>query len=990
MEPQSPPKRMTRARAAAKGTEPSTSKTATAAAKTKVTRKVAVTASTTATKRKTRSDDIEDDMQDDEDDFESLPAVVMKATRATRGRVRKTAEEPAPEEAPAVAAPRAARGRPKKTAEPAKEDSVRTTRTTRAKKPEDESEAESTKKTTRTRVTATAPPALTKPAAKSAVKKTVKFEEPEKENIAPPVAAKAKAAGKTAETATGLRARPVRRPAAASSTSRATRTTKETTASETREKPRPLSPKKITQLSLGCADSDDELAMDDQDTLKPMMRSPVKPPANIVQPINLPSLSKAEPVVFDHQEPAPNVIIGSPARRPPPSPFKDTMKSPAKRLEGLPSLGQPAHLELNEGTSLAGQMKVSLLQSPAKRPHSPVKGSVVRGTTTQETSAPSFKGSLLSSPAKRPMSPVKSFKATKAKGEDFLSDSSAIQPLSDQTLTVATAAHVSLDAGSADLEDELLEQPNQEVTLTGSPTRLRFPGRLSAVLPRHADPALKKALAPPAATATEGYESSNTATEPSHAIHMDVEYSEAMTFDMDSATADAEDQEAAPVPSSTPKQKGPRFGLRDKELEPYNGGDSDSEDDAASPKGTRTSYEGVPATPCPPGSSRTPRGQMGSQRTRSSGRSTAKRVRTDDKFGFTPLASQMNAWTAGPSPLKTGIHTKTLEPEVVERSIAMDDAVPSTLETSHLGNTFFEDAMSSHPTEAVEESDGPMEDVQVPADSEIEQPEFNDISITEEDVALAAEAHEMSLMEPERVEEVVGSQNLDDSLSDASQEYGDENAIPIDPALRDPSVPPVTPQRRLHREFHTVSKVPLKPADESSAGPKIKKRGHSISRLPSQRPTHGLTRNATVISYSPMKHKADSALEVPQDQERAASVPPTTPTKSEAGWSTTGTPARTPRGDLNPALLRGAVVFVDVHTSEGADASGIFVELLSQMGARCVKHWSWNPSHAAGDDGASKIGITHIVYKDGGKRTLEKVRQSKGVVQCVGVSWVLE
>ena len=101
-----------------------------------------------------------------------------------------------------------------------------------------------------------------------------------------------------------------------------------------------------------------------------------------------------------------------------------------------------------------------------------------------------------------------------------------------------------------------------------------------------------------------------------------------------------------------------------------------------------------------------------------------------------------------------------------------------------------------------------------------------------------------------------------------------------------------------------------------------------------------------------------------------------------------GTPARTPRRDIDPALLRGAVVFVDVHTSEGADASGIFVELLGQMGARCVKTWSWNPSSPE-DGHSSKVGITHVVYKDGGKRTLEKVRESGGVVQCVGVSWVL-
>jgi hypothetical protein len=185
----------------------------------------------------------------------------------------------------------------------------------------------------------------------------------------------------------------------------------------------------------------------------------------------------------------------------------------------------------------------------------------------------------------------------------------------------------------------------------------------------------------------------------------------------------------------------------------------------------------------------------------------------------------------------------------------------------------------------------------------------------------------------------------------------------------------------LSKTFHTVSKVPLKPADDSTPR-QAKKRSHSISRLPVQRPTTGLTRNATVISYSPTK---DRRRRVEESEPEPA---PVTPAKSDV-WSTMGTPARTPRRDLDPALLRGAVVFVDVHTSEGADASGIFVELLGQMGARCVKTWPWNPSSPTSND-ASKIGITHVVYKDGGKRTMEKVRESGGVVQCVGVSWVLE
>ena len=116
--------------------------------------------------------------------------------------------------------------------------------------------------------------------------------------------------------------------------------------------------------------------------------------------------------------------------------------------------------------------------------------------------------------------------------------------------------------------------------------------------------------------------------------------------------------------------------------------------------------------------------------------------------------------------------------------------------------------------------------------------------------------------------------------------------------------------------------------------------------------------NANVISYPPTKDRKT---------EQGSLAQPTTPGKAEA-CSTVGTPARTPRRDLNNELLRGAVVFVDVHTSEGSDASAVFVDLLNQMGARCVKTWNWNPSHDG--NGESKIGITHVVYKDGGKRDM--------------------
>lgn len=132
-------------------------------------------------------------------------------------------------------------------------------------------------------------------------------------------------------------------------------------------------------------------------------------------------------------------------------------------------------------------------------------------------------------------------------------------------------------------------------------------------------------------------------------------------------------------------------------------------------------------------------------------------------------------------------------------------------------------------------------------------------------------------------------------------------------------------------------------------------------------------------------------------------LPPRPTTPSLAGPSVSDealTSARKRSPTKSTSVLSGAVVFVDVHTSEGADASGIFIDLLTQMGARCVKQWSWNPRASVlspepntpngSVGGSGKVGITHVIYKDGGKRTLEKVRDAKGVVKCVGVGWVLD
>lgn len=95
------------------------------------------------------------------------------------------------------------------------------------------------------------------------------------------------------------------------------------------------------------------------------------------------------------------------------------------------------------------------------------------------------------------------------------------------------------------------------------------------------------------------------------------------------------------------------------------------------------------------------------------------------------------------------------------------------------------------------------------------------------------------------------------------------------------------------------------------------------------------------------------------------------------------------RRSRTSGVLAGAVVFVDVYTSEGADASAAFVEALRGLGAKVIKTWNWNPNFTGGSgEGERKIGITHVVFKDGSPRTLKKLKDTNGVVLCVGVGWV--
>ncbi|CRG90111.1 Muscle M-line assembly protein unc-89 [Talaromyces islandicus] len=219
---------------------------------------------------------------------------------------------------------------------------------------------------------------------------------------------------------------------------------------------------------------------------------------------------------------------------------------------------------------------------------------------------------------------------------------------------------------------------------------------------------------------------------------------------------------------------------------------------------------------------------------------------------------------------------------------------------------------------------------------------------------------------------------------------------PAKPAESRPSmsITPVRVIRDANRTIHTVSKVPLKPEGDMSPIKFPRKRARAMSfdmELPiraSPSRVKLVPKSRMPLPPSPRKQRVTlGEIDPPHRLED------TTPDPSVTATS----PMKTPRANskAEEQILRGAVVFVDVHTTEGEDASGIFVELLTQMGAKCVKSWSWNGrSSQSPVDGAepvvSKVGITHVVYKDGGVRTMEKVRQARNLVKCVGVGWVLD
>ncbi|CCU81773.1 hypothetical protein BGHDH14_bgh03945, partial [Blumeria hordei DH14] len=346
----SPPKRITRATAAAHSSaKPKTTCTTTS---TKVKKVV-------STKRKARNEEASEEqlkISNEPTDSNSL---------TTRGRPRKAVlSEPAISDLLSTKKP--TRGRPRKvpiinTSCEVRTEPVRSLRERSLKdKTMERSTAasESLPKRTRGRPTTAIKPPCSK--------KTVQFEEPDKENLLP--ISKIKCMAKSSQFGTGLRARPVRKP----STLRTTRGRK---LAEDTLKSAALSPKKFSQANSFKDHSDDELATSAKTPMKPLKSSPIKPPHNFGnQPIKIdlsvPSNACQIQTIPSRDQ---KLSIMSPARRLPQTPFKDGMRVAALKLSTVRESPLKISLPHLKTESTEINPKTLLLQSPAKRLQSTTK-----------------------------------------------------------------------------------------------------------------------------------------------------------------------------------------------------------------------------------------------------------------------------------------------------------------------------------------------------------------------------------------------------------------------------------------------------------------------------------------------------------------------------------------------------------------------------------------------------------------------------------------
>lgn len=975
-------------------------------------------------------------------------------------------------------------------------------------------------KTSRTTAATTAPTASSLAKSSSLKdppkKKKVTFQDvifdSDKENL--PVAASAgattgKKASTTAPPQTGLKAKPVRKAATAAATATSTRGRKPAADSKTAEKEaaQPLSPKKATQVAKSRSGSfsssqddgeDDELS-GAKTTVKLVVRSPTKnndsenfglsspvkkvnftgsttpilppkPADSAVQNNENGAEATKPPVDFKD-----SVIMASPARRLPPSPWKDSIRETPRR--------GPLFIKDQSSKQIAPPDFAPMQTSPLKS--SPKKASILAASFAQQSQSPlkapstPGKASLLKSPARRLFTPLKMTGVTPRKssvkgeagqsepavtdGEDenvasklFGGDASADSPApekarvsgeaNDEGFEVEEKKEVNEDfdmeekkeAADVFVDDPFVDKPEQSFReVEEEPLQLpdadedgatedvdhapaENPTRVSTQdFEIHVDPEDEVECADPPvqeeALPSAGAEVTAVASPP--VSPYEVAESEETRSPLEKVCS-------IPPPAPWPST------MAAGEYRNEAGNESDDEataEDSPCKNRSSPSTRGIvrPETP-------TPFGQEDDQNESM----TIEQENTND-LGFTPLADQLSQWKAS-SPEKaqtrrrrrkgvfslgrarrsSGVSAReSLEPyqrRATRRSLsARRSSLLAGSPVSADQQTSVEAEMAAHEEDATAEShevrEGPEshqaeeeQDITVfedqPAEMEDPQPQDDDI-VQDEEEPEAGESEDETVYGDENVPPPAEDsrpstpvQPAEDEVDEDKENHQDENT-PL------PLLTPVKPNLSYPREIHTVTKVPLKPEGPVSPLKMPRKRTRSLSGSPARSSPRlralDMTRIQTAPSLSPRK-SLDPAEEADPVKKEEDSDEETVQSYTPKARSTTTSPSKTPQRNntAEQGVLRGAVVYVDVHTSEGEDASGIFIELLTQMGAKCVKTWSWNPrSSLSPDEGGEpreKVGITHVIFKDGGVRTLEKVRAAGGLVKCVGVGWVLE
>ncbi|KAL8920874.1 MAG: hypothetical protein Q9208_006046 [Pyrenodesmia sp. 3 TL-2023] len=1022
--PQSPPKRVTRARAKKEvDSKPDTTRIRTAsvkATKQKIAAEPIAISKAEAeaeAEAKAKSEPVEEadaDLNSDvvmEEPVAEPPKTRGKAKATTTATVKKAVQPSTATTAPS----KSTRSRATKTAATASDDAQLPKARGRPKRIPDaqapmapetvqgDLEPQLPSKATRGRaaVIAVKPPSTRTRAAAAAPKKKVQFDDQsqqDKENQ-PLVDGKKKPESKS----TSLRAKPIRKPATATRRAKGTKATKKFAKTEDDGSTKdviPLSPKKITQVAkTPSVGSEDELVRD-KSPLRSMSKSPSKIPMSVGRDATA-TFSTSQPAEVlvpesPKKEASPGRLATSP-RKPPPSPYKDALKESPRKLDLGKRPAQPrfdastspsksalkeAPKRVNLGDSQPvlqwskTPMKSSLMQSPARRPggssmkpafnFSPSKS--FPNVPTVDASIASQQASMFKLPSTSVASAVSSpLRAARSPGKPpVVYDLTKSNRWVDQAVTPATSPSKLLE--NKPLETSPDEKGNKDCLghqdLVGQADEVAvsqvYATEVEAEQPSAPDREVYPTLPSPEILST-----------PTDYPGADLQQADEMSCDV----------KPEPMPLEATKCfVEPAFMLRSSMFEDTVG-ESESEDELASPQ-KLASPSPLKAFEIPAKDFGTPifPGPLNETDVSAKAQRASARRRQRNSVAMTPLAMQMSSWLAA-SPEKKDVERISHKRGVFSPAkrifpLGKEQSPGNLALGSPAKPTFFEDEMAVR---------------------------------DEEDAVLVAEGTSIDELQAYHNDDQIEVHGSEDSQ--ASETYGDENAVPeeivgyVREQQEQEYTLTCTPTKvfdQYSRVVHTVSKVPLRPADDGSPLVIPRKRSRSLAGP------------LCVINMPDIESIGRDSILSPVLQDRNLSMSmlpevtntPTTPETPTAGQSSVfNTPGRSIRKAGYSSVLKGAVVYVDVHTTEGADASGIFVDLLTQMGARCVKQWHWNPqcslSSTAGNSPkqdpfeepstpGGKIGITHVVYKDGGKRTLEKVREAKGAVFCVGVGWVLD